>query len=103
MNTEFKCFKLYESFINSLPEGTTQLRIYDVKDYEQGGCGMMMDNHPNSVTYLVITYTNIGTFYCYKIISKDDEMRKNKILGIIESLDAKKMNITKESEKFVIE
>lgn len=105
MNSEFKCYMFFKEFLESLPEGTQKFIICDWKDAEHGGCGMMMDNedYSNSVAYLTIAYTSLGTFYCHKIISKDDQMRAQKIQNVIESLGAKKVNITKEMDKFVIQ
>lgn len=105
MNTEFKCFMFFKDFLNSLPENVTKVVVCDWKDDAHGGCGMMMDNedYSNSVAYVAIAYTSIGDFYCHKIISKDDEMRANKLQNVLESLNATKVNITKEMDKFVIE
>lgn len=103
MNTEFKCFMAYKQFLESLPENVIQVIIYDWKDDEHGGCGMMMDDHPNSMAYIVIAYTSVGTFYCSKVVSKEDVARMQKIENVIQSLNGTHANITKEMGKFVID
>lgn len=103
MNTEFKCFMAFKSFIDNLPESVTKVLICDWKDAEHGGCGMMMDDHPDSIAFICIAYTSVGTFYCYKIVSKENTQKMQKIQGVIESMNAIKTNITKEEDKFVID
>lgn len=103
MNTEFKCFMAYKQFLESLPDDVTKVIIYDWKDDENGGCGMMMNDHPNSMAYIVIAYTSVGTFYCSKIVSKENYQKMQKIESVIESLNGTRTNITKEMDKFVID
>lgn len=102
MNTEFKCFGFFKQFLESLPEDTQKFIVYDWQDDEHGGCGMMMNDDRNAIAYVVIAYTSIGTFYCHKVVSKDDEARNQKIQSVISTFGGQQVNITKEMDKFVI-